>query len=92
MGLKFVASRCPEHLPCIDCYPASIVCYSSYNQTRLHVIDTRSQQLNMFLNTRSPFLVSYITNFVRMLHRMYNCLIVLLYYLEYYNILLYYLE
>lgn len=55
VGLKFVVSRCPEHLSCIDYYPANIVCYSSYNQTQLHVIDPKSQKLNIFLNTYSPF-------------------------------------
>lgn len=78
MGLKSVVSKYPEHLKCIDCCPASIFCYSSYNETHLHVIDTRSQKSSIFLNTHSPFFISYIANFVRMLHRMYKCLVVLL--------------
>lgn len=70
IGLKFVVSRCPEHLPCIECYTASMVCYSSCNQNQLHVIDSKSQKLNIVLNTCSSLFISYIAKFVWRWHKM----------------------
>lgn len=54
-----------------------IVFYTSYKQTQLHVIYTESQKLNTVLNIHIPFFISYIASFVRMLHKMYKCVVLL---------------
>lgn len=54
-----------------------IVYYTSYNQTQLHVIYTKSQKLNTVLNIHIPFFISCIASFVRMLHKMNKCVVLL---------------
>ena len=57
--------------------PRVIVYYTSYKQTLLQVIYTKSQKLNTVLNIHIVFFISYIASFVWMLHKMCKCVVLL---------------